>query len=237
MNISAILSSKLEGSWSSPKSSSFITQEILTKATEKFDTLETSIKLKLLFASLTLRKNEQKQFRDEIQQLFSVAQVPNPREEWVQIIASILSDFNGTGFLANDSTLQIVDSLKTICTSSSFHFFTLSGRKSTNISSKRETLLKSVVGGTRDNPRHTFHLKKENRKKAIAIFNTPNKIDSNTREIWPEIKLSTNEWSKIEYNNEFSTLPSTRLWTLCPKTKTLRTCWLTSQKDQRTPSQ
>ena len=97
------LITKLEGPWSSTKLSPLLSKDVLQMAFQIFPTLETPIKIKLLFACISIPKKDLGNLQAELESLFFAAQ--KDESEWVQVVASLLSTF-GDGAVSLDSLKQ-----------------------------------------------------------------------------------------------------------------------------------
>lgn len=87
-DIEAWLGAKLEDPWASEKISSFLTNDILQHARSKFNSMETSIKLKLLHSFISLRKKSFKDMETEIYDILNLG--AKDEDEWVRMISTML---------------------------------------------------------------------------------------------------------------------------------------------------
>jgi hypothetical protein len=87
-DIEAWLGAKLEDPWASEKISSFLTNEILQHTKNKFSSMDTSIKLKLLHSFISLRKKSFKDMEPEIYEILGIG--ANDEDEWVRMISTML---------------------------------------------------------------------------------------------------------------------------------------------------
>lgn len=106
------LVSKLDGTWSSSKIST-LTKDVLHGTLQIFGTLETSLKLKLLFACVMAKNDVPAQ--DELHSLFETAK--NDESEWVRVVASLLSthesgSLNFDYLYENPTSKQVIEHLK-----------------------------------------------------------------------------------------------------------------------------
>jgi hypothetical protein len=97
-DLSLWLHNKLEEPWSCSKISSFITSEIMKSISEKFDTLDPLIKIRVLFSFIILRKYVLKELENDINHIIKLGL--NDDDEWVRIISSLLSTFTSKGTVA-----------------------------------------------------------------------------------------------------------------------------------------
>jgi hypothetical protein len=84
------LNSKLEDAWSSEKIASFLTPELLESIKAKFNLLDTSLKLKVFFSFLTLRKKQFSELENEINQILDLGK-GDVEDDWVKVISQFLS--------------------------------------------------------------------------------------------------------------------------------------------------
>lgn len=87
-DIEAWLTAKLEDPWSSEKIASLLTKDILIHIQAKFTTMDISLKLKLLFSIISLRKKPFKDLEEAILNIFQLAM--GDEDEWVRILSQIL---------------------------------------------------------------------------------------------------------------------------------------------------
>jgi hypothetical protein len=84
------LSTKLEEPWSSEKIVSFLTPELLDSIKPKWLSLEPSVKLKLLFAFVILRKRSVTELAAEINQIIELGLEDD--DDWVRVISEMLKN-------------------------------------------------------------------------------------------------------------------------------------------------
>jgi len=90
-NVELWLSSKLQEPWSSEKISSLLTAEMLQDIRSKFTTMETQLKLKILFAMLSMRKIALKELEAQIQELLSIGRADN--DEWISVFCEMFETY------------------------------------------------------------------------------------------------------------------------------------------------
>jgi hypothetical protein len=83
------LTNKLEDPWSSEKISSSLSTEILQSVKLKFSLLESSIKIRLLFSFLSLRKKAISEMEKEIMDILQLGK--EDEDEWVRVVANLLN--------------------------------------------------------------------------------------------------------------------------------------------------
>lgn len=84
------LNAKLEEPWSSERVSSQLTVPILQQARARYALLETPIKLRLLFAFASLRRNRKlrEELADDVRQLLALGDQDD--DEWVRVMSKML---------------------------------------------------------------------------------------------------------------------------------------------------
>jgi len=111
-DMEAWLAGKLEEAWSSEKIASLLTHELLQHVKGKFTSMDTSIKLKLLFSFVSLRKKSFKDVEDDIKEIFELSH--SDEDEWVKVMSQMLSSLsqdsimveNVDGFIQNSSRIS-----------------------------------------------------------------------------------------------------------------------------------
>ena len=89
-DVAVWLSKKLESAWSAEDFAYLVSEEILVAIAKKFSTLETQVKLGLLFSFVAIRKQVLHDLTGPIREILDLA--AQDEEEWVRVCAQELAD-------------------------------------------------------------------------------------------------------------------------------------------------
>lgn len=102
----------LSSSWGCRHVTGLLSSELLIEIQSCFVDLQTPVKLKLLLSMLHLSRRSLDQWRNELEDLISLAQ--QDIDEWVQTIAELLKDFPSSGRLSFDMSHENGQFVKTV---------------------------------------------------------------------------------------------------------------------------
>lgn len=108
------LSTKLDDPWGSEKLSSLLNKDILHAITTRFSLLDNSIKLKVLFSFLGIRKPIMKDLAPDIKEVMDVAAADD--DEWVQVMSRLFSTIADGKFNLDVKNSNFEKSLDELCT-------------------------------------------------------------------------------------------------------------------------